>query len=165
VYDDDSGSPGDTVAEYQYDGLSHRIAKLLPSGNNWNRNDYYYNENRQVVEERYGAEQAKETVPTAAWVQYVWDVLNTSVPVLRWRDADGQSGNGLEECLYYCCDASMSVTALVDASSGNVVERYQYDPYGEVTIFDENGTEITWDNSKEIEITWDGDLPPTVVPP
>ena len=42
---------------------------------------------------------------------------------------------------YYCSDNLGSVVTLVDAS-GNVVERYSYDPWGEPTIYNAGGTEI-----------------------
>ncbi|MCX6997962.1 MAG: RHS repeat-associated core domain-containing protein, partial [Kiritimatiellaeota bacterium] len=62
-------------------------------------------------------------------------------PVLRDRDADGQSYNGLEERLYYTGDAHFNVTALVN-TSGVVVERYEYDPYGKVTVLSSDFTGV-----------------------
>jgi len=32
VQDDDGGEPDDTIAEYRYDGLHRRIAKIVPYG-------------------------------------------------------------------------------------------------------------------------------------
>jgi len=47
----------------------------------------------------------------------------------------------------------MNVTALVDASSGNVVERYAYNPCGKVTIHDDDWSDtVAWDDSKKNEI-------------
>jgi RHS repeat-associated protein len=54
--------------------------------------------------------------------------------VLRDRDVDGSTGNGLEERLWVQQDANSNVTALV-SGSGSVVERYVYDPFGVVTIY------------------------------
>jgi RHS repeat-associated protein len=71
----------------------------------------------------------------AATAQYVWSPVYVDALVLRDRDADGQGGNGLEERLWAQQDANYNVTALFD-NSGNVVERYAYDPYGEVTVYD-----------------------------
>jgi RHS repeat-associated protein len=53
--------------------------------------------------------------------------------VLRDRDADGNPANGLEERLYAQQDANWNITALVNPSA-HVVERYDYDPYGQATI-------------------------------
>ena len=43
-------------------GTIDLIAKLVPNGENWDRTDYYYNEDWQVLEERYGAGQSKDSV-------------------------------------------------------------------------------------------------------
>jgi RHS repeat-associated protein len=42
-----------------------------------------------------------------------------------------------DERLYYTTDANQNVTALVE-SDGDVVERYVYDPYGQVTFYQAN---------------------------
>jgi len=78
------------------------------------------------------------TVAADVKVQYVWDIRYIDAPVLRWRDADGNSetgDGGLEETLYYCNDANMNVTALVEPD-GDVVERVVYDPYGKAKFYD-----------------------------
>jgi len=49
----------------------------------------------------------------------------------------------------------MNVTALVN-TSGTVVERYLYDPYGKVTITNHLWSVITWANSKKNEILYCG---------
>jgi hypothetical protein len=54
------------------DAVNRRVAELAPSGQNWNRTDFYPNADGQVLEERYGGAQAKEDVPAAARCQYVW---------------------------------------------------------------------------------------------
>jgi len=78
------------VAEYRYDGLNRRIAKMVRktvSGNErWDRTDYYYNESWQVLEERFGLEQTgKDDVATAVKVQWLWDIRYIDAPVLRRR--------------------------------------------------------------------------------
>ena len=151
-----------TVAEYRYDGRNYRIAKLIPNGEtNWDRTDYYYNESWQCLEERFGANQAKETIPTSAKIQWLWSVQYIDAPVVRWRDGncDGDLDGGTQEgdnTLYYTNDANMNVTALVDASDGAVVERYSYDPYGQPSIFDASWTAVAWANSKQNEILFAG---------
>jgi RHS repeat-associated protein len=70
-------------------------------------------------------------------VQWLWDVRYIDAPVLRWRDEndDGDFADA-GETLYYCNDANMNVTALVSASSGAVLERVVYDPYGKPKFYD-----------------------------
>ena len=113
------------IATYRYDGTRRRIAKLL-GANPVNPDvtfDYYYSV-RQVVEIRKDGSEHP-------YKQYVWGLRYVHSPVLRWRDenTDGQD----VETLYYTNDANFNVTALVD-TSGNVVERYTYEPYGKVTF-------------------------------
>jgi len=69
--------------------------------------------------------------------------IGIDAPILRDRDSDGDGetgdygadGSGLDERLYYLTDAHMNVTAVTN-TTGAVVERYHYDPYGHVTILD-----------------------------
>jgi RHS repeat-associated protein len=86
--------------------------------------DLYYSSAWQVLEEQ---------VSGVSKAQYVWSPVYVDALVLRDRDADGNSANGLEERLYVQQDANWNVTALVN-TTGTVVERYDYDPYGKVTF-------------------------------
>ncbi|MBA2225624.1 RHS repeat-associated core domain-containing protein [thermophilic bacterium 2918] len=53
--------------------------------------------------------------------------------VLRDRDSDGDGT--LDDRLWVVQDANYNVTAIFD-NSGNVVERYIYDPFGQATVLD-----------------------------
>jgi RHS repeat-associated protein len=55
------------------------------------------------------------------------------VDALVLRDRDATGGGTLSERLWVQQDANWNVTALVNGS-GSVVERYVYDPYGNVTV-------------------------------
>jgi len=64
--------------------------------------------------------------------------------VLRDRDLDaggdlGKTGSGLDDRHYAQQDANYNVTALTN-SSGTVVERYLYDPYGSFTVHNDDAT-------------------------
>ncbi|MFO8014309.1 MAG: RHS repeat-associated core domain-containing protein [Phycisphaerae bacterium] len=91
--------------------------------------DYYYNTGWQILEVRRNAD-------TDPYKQYVWDLRYIDAPVLRWRDGntDGDLDDEGDDTLYYTNDANMNVTALVRRGDGTVLERYAYDPYGEVTV-------------------------------
>ena len=66
--------------------------------------------------------------------QYVWSLRYIDAPILR--DSFDSSGNVEPSSrIYYLGDANYNVTALVN-SSGTVIERYSYDPYGKVTVYD-----------------------------
>jgi YD repeat-containing protein len=103
-----------TIAEYRYDGLNRRIAKLLPNGQNWKRTDFFYNEAWQVVEERYNDSQADSSaVATVTRAWYVWSGRYVDAPVCRFRDTTGD-GNS-DETLYYLSDAAQPVPPIVVA--------------------------------------------------
>src|SRR5262249_16356378 len=88
--------------------------------------DLYYSAGWQVLEERVG---------TAVQSSYVWSPVYVDALIARDRDADGNPANGLEERLYAGQDANFNNTALIDIS-GNVVERYAYDPFGTFAVLD-----------------------------
>jgi RHS repeat-associated protein len=112
---------GSTVLEsYKYDALGRRIVEAPGS----NTNDLYYSAQWQVLEERLNG-------VSAATVQYVWSPVYVDALVLR--DRSTQNNGMLDERLWVQQDANWDVTALVN-SSGTVMERYVYDPYGNVTF-------------------------------
>jgi RHS repeat-associated protein len=152
VYTDDGTTAGEKddddtlVAEYRYDGRHRRIAKIEPDAahsGKYVRTDYYYSLGWQVVEERRDDDLAsKDTVASTLKYQYVWGIRYVDAPICRDEDkSDGSGGDPDGDCidsddehLYYTQDANFNVTALVDGSDGDVVERYMYSPYGEVTV-------------------------------
>ena len=77
-----------------------------------------------VIEERLAGN-------SDANIQYVWDPLAVNTLVLRYRDTTGDGT--LDERLYVQQDANGNVTALVN-TSGAVVERYVYTPFGQVMV-------------------------------
>jgi RHS repeat-associated protein len=132
------GAPGTTIAEYQYDGRTYRTCKLVANGGNWDRTDFYYNTSWQILEERTLLTANKTTVATLPKHQYVWDVRYIDALILRDDNKDPSPNTSCtdlrDERLYYCQDANYNVTALVN-SSGDVVERVQYEPYGKHTLY------------------------------
>ena len=132
-----------TVAEYRYDGLGRRIRKYVPDGEDWTVTEYYYSAGWQVLEVRRDDGKSRSSEPTLATTlreQYVWSPRYIDAPILRDRDNAagghlGKTGSGLDERLYYLTDANFNVTTLVN-TGGDAVERYTYDPYGKLTIYD-----------------------------
>jgi RHS repeat-associated protein len=112
-----------TLVECQYDGLKRRIVE----DDGTSERHLYYSDQWQVLEERVGG----DTV-----TQYVWSAVYVDAMILRDRDADANTGNGLEERIYVLHDANYNVTALVD-TSGNVLERYYYEAYGRAVYLDD----------------------------
>ncbi|MFL5244587.1 MAG: RHS repeat-associated core domain-containing protein [Gemmataceae bacterium] len=109
---------GTTLASYKIDGTGRRIVETAGT----NARDLYF-DGWNVLEERLNG-------ASTADMQYVWNPLETNSLVLRDRST---AHNGtLDERLWVQQDANGDVTALIN-SSGSVVERYAYDPYGLVT--------------------------------
>jgi RHS repeat-associated protein len=111
-----------TLVEYRYDGLKRRITE----DDGTTEKHLYYSHQWKVLEERVGGN---------AVTQYVWSPVYVDAMILRDRDADADSGNGLEERIYVLHDANFNVTAITDAS-GTVLERYAYEAYGRPIYLD-----------------------------
>ena len=142
-----------TIGRYEYDGLGRRAVSGVssaarsapPSGVDVWRH-YFYNAAWQVVETRVAGTSGAGPEGVAPEVQYVWSERYIDAAVLRDENvSDGSGGNPDGDCedvdderLYYATDANMNVTSLLDAG-GAAVERYEYTPYGDVTITDETG--------------------------
>ena len=95
--------------------------------------------------------------------QYMWSARYIDAPILRDKNTDGDDDclDGDDERLYYLTDANMNppspigfgvagVTCLVD-DAGDAVERYIYDAYGTVTIYNSDWSSTrsasSYDNS------------------
>ena len=115
------------VVSYEYDGLNRRIRKSGPAPQ---PGHYYYNEDWQLLEERA----TSDPDPRA---QYVWHPYYIDALAVRYWDenTDGAYNGTNEGAQYYLQDANFNVTAVTD-DSGDVIERYDYTPYGEVTYLE-----------------------------
>jgi RHS repeat-associated protein len=104
------------VARYTYDGLTRRLTKA----NATETRHYYYNTDWRVLEER--VEGATHLLDR----QFVWGLRDRWDLLRRKRSVSGD----LDEALYVLKDY-LDPVAIVD-DSGNVVERYAYDAFGNV---------------------------------
>ena len=114
-----------TLETYTYDGLGDRMTNTVGS----TTTNFYYSTEGQVLEE--------QAASTGYFTQrYVWspNYVNEMID----RDTD-TSGTGLTATgtsyirLFSIQDANYNIVALVN-TSGSVVERYAYDPFGAVTV-------------------------------
>jgi RHS repeat-associated protein len=104
-----------TIAINSYDGLGRRISETHGS----DVSALYYSDKWQVLEERNSSGTAQ--------LQYVWSPVHVDAMVLRDRDTD--ANGSLEERFYVQQDANWNVTAIL-STSGSVMTRFAYDPYG-----------------------------------
>ncbi|MCS7022805.1 MAG: hypothetical protein NZU63_13380, partial [Gemmataceae bacterium] len=115
---------GNPLKSYAYDGLHRRISETAGGVTT----DFYYSDAWPVLEERVTSHGVQ-----SVGVQYVWSPVYVDALILRDRDSNGDGI--LDERLYVVQDANYNVVVLFD-NSGNVVERYVYDPFGSVTLLD-----------------------------
>jgi len=111
-------SNAETAVTYTYDAIGRRLTRT----HDGETTRYVYS-GWQVIEERDGT----GTLQAA----YTW-ANGIDHPVRMVKD-----GN----TYYYQQDALGNVTALTD-SSGNLIERYEYDAFGGPTIYDSEGEEL-----------------------
>jgi RHS repeat-associated protein len=160
IYWDDGDTAGtldanDTLrATYRYDGLNRRVRKVVVGDDaNTTTQHMYHNEGLglrslgeagwQIVEVRRAVN--GDPAASAAYKQYAWDLRYIDAPVCRWWDADGdgQMEPAAGEMQYFTNDGNFNTTALIDANSGQVVERYLYDPYGRPAFLSANWSPIS----------------------
>jgi RHS repeat-associated protein len=111
------------VTKYAYDALGRRIAKILDATGSPTITLYFY-DGRQVVEERDGPSQLQAT--------YVYgNYIDEPLTMAR---------NGTD--YWYHPDDLYNIRAVSD-SNGIVLERYQYDDFGEAAITTGAGTQIS----------------------
>jgi RHS repeat-associated protein len=152
---DTNDTPATLIAEYEYDGIHRRIRKtvyVIPekikdpkTGELVNTLaepavdfvlDYYYLSSKSGVANDWQVCEVRKTVgeTTHPYKQYVWGIRYVHAAICRFRDTDF---NGtMDENVYYTQDANFNTTSLVAPNSGAVIERYHYDPYGKMTVYD-----------------------------
>ncbi len=120
-------SGGTTIASYSYDPHGWRVAESHGS----TTTNCYFSKDWQVLEERQG---------TTVEDQYVWSLAYVDGLVLR----DDQFTGGGYRRLYVQQDANWNVTAVTD-DNATMLERFVYDPYGNVTVLNAAGTSAVTD--------------------
>ena len=129
----EDGSEG--IAQYQYDALSRRIVKIDDMASD--TYDYYYNAGWQVIEVRLDG--VVNPLEQNVWHPYYVDSL-----AVRFYD-ENVSGSAIDE-QYFTHDANFNVSSIVD-TGGNVLERYAYSPYGELTVLDSSFVNVSGNQS------------------
>jgi RHS repeat-associated protein len=128
--------------QYAYDALGRRIYNAATG------QDIYYDGWQRIEDAVTSAEPTETSDGPADVDEYVWSPAYENAVVERDSLDIMSYGGGLytanlgTQRLYATQDADWNTTALID-TSGNVVERYQYDPYGQVTYLDSSFTPLT----------------------
>ena len=134
---DDSGEPGDLIAEYEYDGVEspdregrHRRRRrtgallLLQPRVATSRRALVDDEGEPIAIEPIRLVRRATSTPRSS-------ASTTATATATCLDA----GDNIR---YYTGDANYNVTATIDAATGDVVERYVYTAYGKATVYDDD---------------------------
>jgi len=113
-----SGPTEVTVATFDYDALGRRIRKVDPIAGATTL--YYYDPDWRCLEERDGSDVLQRSF---IYGNYIDEVLVMTVP-------------GSPPTDYYTLHDHLYSPAALLAADGSVVERYEYDAYGTVHVFD-----------------------------
>jgi len=117
-----------SVGKYQYDGRNFRIVKqTYTSGTLTETRDFYFTSNWQDIEEQVSGSMVD---------QYVWAPRSMVEAGIMYVDQLICRDDTTPQRLYAMQDANFNLTSISVASTGIVVERYLYDPYGSRTITD-----------------------------
>ena len=122
----DTLTTGSTIATIEYDGLGRRIVKDIDNSGDWDCEYHYYYDGQQMVEMRDGSDDVLK--------RYVWglEYVDELIGIMT-GDSYG--------CSHYALhDANYNVIGLVD-TDGDLVERYEYTPYGQRTIYKSAGSD------------------------
>lgn len=115
---------GTTLVSYTYNANGGRIIQVASGVSA----TFYLSGQGQVIEERQGS---------TVTAQNVWNIDYVNDLLLRDDNSVsgnlGISGSGLGNRLYAQHDLNFSITGLID-TSGNVLERVAYTPYGQQTV-------------------------------
>ena len=117
---------GATVATYTYDGANRRVTKAVNSVMT-----IFVYDGPQVVQELDNGELER----TFVYGEFI------DSPIALYQENTG-------EIYFYIRDRRANIIGLVDVN-GNVVEKYEYTPFGQMTIYDADGMMI-FDNESAI---------------
>jgi RHS repeat-associated protein len=121
------------IATYHHDGLNRRVHRKVENSGSLNEERVYLYDNWQVAEELKADGGNWPTDRQYVYGgRYIDEVLVMDVNTDPGSDNDCTDGGGSKRYLF-CENNNWNVLALTD-ETGTVKERYEYDPYGAVTV-------------------------------
>jgi len=120
---------GSAISTSLYDGQGRRVKKAITNCGDLDATHVYYYDGQRMIEERNGSGQLLKTY---VWgQQYIDELLAIHVPTSLTGSA---SNPGAKQTFWAMHDANYNVIGIVN-ESGRQVERYEYTPYGQRTIY------------------------------
>ena len=135
------------VEQCEYDGTGRRVQiRAVSSANGPHGRDRLL-QRPAGDRERHGRDRRRATTR----YQYVWSARYIDAPVCR-DTLNGDGSVNLNDRMFYLGDANYNVTEVVQYNAGSgtwqVAERYSYDPYGKVTVYDTSWNPIAGNQSQ-----------------
>ncbi len=124
AYRDSGGTlqHGQTFDAMRYDAKGRRLSKAVSNSGQWDCTYNYYYDHDRMIEERNGSNQTMK--------QHVWGLTYIDELVQVAANSNPTTGNICSDLFWAAQDANFNVLGLVN-SSGALVERYEYAPYGQ----------------------------------
>ena len=125
---------GSVVQEKEYDGLNRlTVVRTINSGD-LNGTEHFYYDGWSEVETRNGSGiTTRQTVTAGRAGGYIDEVVQVAHN-LDWPPNLPEADNTAEAKFWAMGDANYNVVGVVDAG-GRLVERYEYTPYGQRTVY------------------------------
>jgi len=123
---------GSVVNEIAYDGLNRRVVKQVTNSADLDCTYHYYFDGQSIIEERDGSD---NVLRQNVWgLMYIDELVQTALN----EDPDSGSEQDVEEFFYLLHDVQFNILGMVD-DGGEMVERYEYTPYGQRSVFGPTG--------------------------
>ncbi|WP_432799583.1 hypothetical protein [Poriferisphaera sp. WC338] len=133
AYRDTNGvlQSGSNIITMQYDALGRRIVKKVENSGDLNAEYHYYYDGQKLIEVRDGS---NETLKQNVWgLQYIDELIQSRAATIS-GEFDGDYIDA-----YMMHDANYNILGITN-EHGVMMERYEYTPYGERTIYTFSGS-------------------------
>ena len=138
AYRDDAGNiqTGSVLQENEYDGLGRRVVVKITNSGDLDCTQHLYYDGWSLVEVRNGSD---ITVSQYVWAGRVGGYIDELVQLAHNLDWPTTLDDTCETEYWAMQDANYNVLGVVD-DTGKLVERYEYEPYGERRVYTSAGS-------------------------
>jgi RHS repeat-associated protein len=141
-----------------HDGLSRRIVKAIQNTDDLDATFHYYYDGQSLLETRNGSNQTLKqylwgNLAGSGGGQYIDELCQIAINQdPENADAGTNLENNCEQFFYALQDANYNVLGLV-SSAGTLLERYEYTPYGQRTVFSHGYSPADFNHDGEVDST------------